>query len=507
MKFVETLKALPLSRQIMLAAAVAGVVLAMTFMMRGAFQEPMVLLYSGLDSERAGEIIDELEQRDVNYEFRRDAVFVPASARDRIRMDLAKEGLPRPSVKGYELLDDVNGFSVTSEMYKASYWRAKEGELTRTILSIPGVASARVHIGANLQTGFRRSQAPPTASVSLSAVRNLSAAQAEAIQYMVALAVPGLNAEDVAVIDTQHGILVGPNVNKLQAPGVIAEDQASAMEQKILSMLEARLGRGNAKVSVAVDVTRDIERVSEVRYDPDSRVMRQRTVNDIVESSTGTTGGAVTIASNLPQQGGAAGGESNSQSSNSTETVAYEVNETRTERERLPGEIKRISIAVLLNETALAIDGTAANAAEIAEQTLREFEQLIASGAGINAARGDVVTVELMPFIAPKVEELIAAPSMMERLIERHFWTGLQVLVLGLVVIALLLGVVRPMLMSGAKDEEEEEEVKFPGLDLPDDDSVDPIDYLKDVTSERQDETAALLQEWLAEERKVAVNE
>ena len=151
MKFLETLKALPLPRQLMLAGAVLGVVLAMTFMVRGAMNEPMSLLYSGLDSERSGEIMSELDKQGVSYQIRQDAIFVPQSARDRLRMSLAQQGLPRSSVKGYELLDDVNGFSVTSEMYKASYWRAKEGELTRTILAIPGVDSARVHIGANLR--------------------------------------------------------------------------------------------------------------------------------------------------------------------------------------------------------------------------------------------------------------------------------------------------------------------------------------------------------------------
>ena len=131
MKFLDTLRALSLPRQLMLAGAVLGIVMAMSFMVQGVTKEPMALLYSGLEPQYAGEIIEELEGSQTPYELRGGAIFIPQSQRDEVRFALAREGLPRQSVQGYELLDDVNGFSVTSEMYNASYWRAKEGELTR----------------------------------------------------------------------------------------------------------------------------------------------------------------------------------------------------------------------------------------------------------------------------------------------------------------------------------------------------------------------------------------
>ncbi|WOR14512.1 flagellar basal-body MS-ring/collar protein FliF [Hyphomonas sp. FCG-A18] len=503
MKFLETLKALPLPRQLMLAGAVLGVVLAMMFMVRGAMNEPMSLLYSGLDSERSGEIMGELDKQGVSYQIRQDAIFVPQSARDRIRMSLAQQGLPRPSVKGYELLDDVNGFSVTSEMYKASYWRAKEGELTRTILAIPGVESARVHIGANLRSGFTRAQQNPTASVTLTSSRDLSQPQAQGIQYMVALAVPALSPDDVAVIDSRYGILIGPNTSKAQMPGIMAEDKASALEMKIMSMLEARLGPGNARVNATVDVTRELERIESVRIDPESRVIRQRTVNDTSETSTNAAGGGLTVASNLPDGAGAGGGGA-SDVRNSSESVAYEFNETRVATERLPGEVKRISVAVLLNETALGLQDSP-DAEAIIQSTIAEFEQLIATSAGLNADRGDVVTVELMPFRPIEVAELTPMPSMVERLIEQHLWSGVQMVLLALVVIALALGVIRPIFAAGDKAVAAGAGENDPLANG--EDAANPINYLQDYAAQRQDETAALLEQWLAEDRKVAVNE
>jgi len=489
----------------MLAASVLAVVLVMTFMVRGAMQQPMALLYSGLDAEHTGEIIEDLEKRGTSYEIRGDAIFVAQDQRDAVRFALARDGLPRQSVKGYELLDDVNGFSVTSEMYNAAYWRAKEGELTRTILSIPGVKEARVHIGASLRSGFARTEPAQTASVTLATAYDLTGNQAEAIQYLVALAVSGLKPDEVAVIDIKKGILAGPGTNNAEQPAAQAGTQEGALEDKILRLLEARVGTGNARVSVSVDVSHERQKTSAVMYDPDSRVVRNRTTGDTSEQSGGSTN-AVTAASNLPQPVGASGGGStNSTTRNSSETVSYEINETRTETERLPGEVQRISIAVLLNQAVLGIDPAAADAQEKTEQMVNDMRQLVTSAAGLDTSRGDNLTVELMPFQTPAAEEMVAAPSLVSKLMERYMWSGIKILVLGLVVIVLALGVVRPLLKQVPPPKVE---AGMPGSDaFAADGTVDPFVSLKDYTSERQDEAAAILQEWLNEDRKVAVNE
>ncbi|WP_370172387.1 MULTISPECIES: flagellar basal-body MS-ring/collar protein FliF [Hyphomonas] len=506
MKLLETLKALSVAQKLALAGSVAGVVIAMTMMVQGAVQQPKALLYSGLDPMHTGEVIAELEKRGVDYELRGEAIFIPQSERDSVRFSLAKDGLPQQSVQGYELLDDVNGFSITSEMYNAAYWRAKEGELTRTILAIPGVSSARVHIGASLRSGFSRSGPPQTASVTLVSNSKVSASQAEAIQYLVALAVSGLDPADVAIIDPKRGLLAGPNVDRMEEPAIVAESQSTRLEQKILRLLEARVGPGNARVSVSVDVNRQRQRVSEIVYDPSSRVIRNRTTNDVSEASGGGSAG-VTVASNLPQgTGGQAGGSSTLK--NSTESVVYDVNETRRETETLPGEIERISVAVLLNEQVLGFDANAEDSAPLMRSLVSDFEQLILSGAGLSADRGDSLTVELMPFQEIEVEELTPAPSLVETLTERYFWSGLQAILLGIVVIVLGFGVVRPLLSQRpASVLDTTADPAVDGSSVLTTESVDALEYLKSYTRERQDETASLLEEWLNEDRKALVNE
>ena len=503
MNFIANLRALPVSRQIMLAVAVLGVVGIMSVMVQGAMKQPMGLLYSGLDASVTGEIIDELDKRGTRYEIKGDAILVPQKDRDSVRFALARDGLPKQSVQGYELLDNVNGFSVTSEMYNAAYWRAKEGELTRTILAVPGIKSARVHIGASLRSGFARSDPAQTASVTLSSAHDLTNSQAQGIQYLVALAVSGLSPDEVAVIDLNKGILAGPGAASTEQSGVAAETQESQLEQKVLRLLEARVGPGNARVSVSVDVSHERQRTSAVTYDPDSRVVRSRTTGDVAETSGGTSG-ALTVSSNLPQGSAPAGSQSNSTVKNSSESVSYEINETRTETERLPGQVERMSVAVLVNEQVLGLDPAAPDAATINDEMVADFRQLVTSAIGLEPGRGDNLTVEFMPFQATPVEELATAPGMMEQLMERYFWLGIQILVLGLVVIVLALGVIRPML----------KQPKTNALSLDDQDpgsldaiAADPFASLKDYASERQDDAAAILQEWLDEDRKVAVNE
>jgi flagellar M-ring protein FliF len=253
-----------------------------------------------------------------------------------------------------------------------------------------------------------------------------------------------------------------------------------------------------------------------VSFDPQSRVVRNRTVNDVSETGSGGAG-ALTVASNLPQDDGAgagAGASSNSMK-NSSESVVYEINETRTEVETLPGQIERISIAVLLNEQALGIDPAAADAATIREQMIADIQALVASGAGLNLERGDSISVEMMPFQQIAAEDMVPAPGMVQQLVERYFWSGLQALLLGLVVIVLAFGVVRPLLMPKTKAEDVEGAAAQAGVAgvagaaaaagaSPE---ADPFNYLKDYAKERQDETAALLQQWLNEDQKVAVNE
>ena len=114
-------------KQIVVAGAVVLVFLGVLAMSRLVTSPSMTLLYAGLESGAAGDIVRSLDQRGVQYEIRGGSIYVPGSRRDELRMTLASEGLPANGNRGYELLDSLSGFGTTSQMFDAAYWRAKEG--------------------------------------------------------------------------------------------------------------------------------------------------------------------------------------------------------------------------------------------------------------------------------------------------------------------------------------------------------------------------------------------
>ena len=131
--------------------------------------------------------------------------YVPANERDQLRLALAGDGLPESGSTGYEILDDLSGFGTTSKMFDVAYWRALEGELSRTIVSSPPFQSARVHIGRSAGSSLKKVQ-PQTASVTASASSGvLTPGQAKALKFLVGSAVSGLSPEMVSVIDGNTG--------------------------------------------------------------------------------------------------------------------------------------------------------------------------------------------------------------------------------------------------------------------------------------------------------------
>ncbi|MEL6922200.1 MAG: flagellar basal-body MS-ring/collar protein FliF, partial [Pseudomonadota bacterium] len=338
---------LDIKRQVTVVVATIAMFLAILAMSRIVTAPSMTLLYAGLDSGAAGEVVRALEQRGVPFDVRGGSIFVDAQDRDQLRMTLASEGMPANSSKGYELLDTLSGFGTTSQMFDAAYWRAKEGELARTIVSSPFVSMARVHIASTGSNPFQRS-VTPTASVSITTVGgDLSAQQAKSIRYLVASAVAGLNADDVAVIDA-NGMLIGATDDTAQVSG--AEDKAQVLRERVERLLEARVGPGNAIVEVSVETDTQSEEIRERRFDPESRVVISTDTEERTSTSNEGAANNVTVASNLPDGEGAGGEGGSSQDAETRERVNYEVSETERAITKAAGAIRRVTVAVLINE-------------------------------------------------------------------------------------------------------------------------------------------------------------
>ena len=206
-------------------------------------------------------------------------------------MALAAKGLPAGGPQGYEILDGLSGFGTTSQMFDAAYWRAKEGELARTITGSPDVRAARVHLANPVAQPFARTPAG-SASVTVTMARGeLSREQAEAIRYLVSSAVAGIPHDAVAVIDSARGVVLAGKDDPLAIRGARPNERAERLRANIERLLEARVGAGKAIVEVNVDADMDSQTITERTIDPESRVAISSETEATSENATGSTPG------------------------------------------------------------------------------------------------------------------------------------------------------------------------------------------------------------------------
>ncbi len=440
---------LDLRRRIVIVGATVAMFVAILALSRMAGQPEMGLLYAGLEPAAAGDVVAALEQRGVAYEIKGDSILVDVGQRDSLRMSLASEGKPAAGGGGYELLDSLTGFGTTSQMFDAAYWRAKEGEIARTLLAMPQVKAARVHI-ASAPTRAFQPEAKPTASVTLTtASGNLDEAQARAIRHLVASAVAGMTPDAVQIIDTVAGLIGGTATQDFGAGD--ADDRAVAIKGNVERLLAARVGVGKAIVEVSIDLNSEREAITERKFDPQGRVA----ISSETEERTGSSsepGGEVTVASNLPEGDAGAGGQGQSQNSETRERVNYEVSETQREILRSPGAVRRMTVAVMVDGVATAAaDGTRTWVPR-PEDELQTLRELVASAVGLDETRGDVLTLKSLEFQElPAPEGTEATASLLPSFGQIDVMSIIQTSVLALVALVLGLFVIRPLLTTATR--------------------------------------------------------
>lgn len=493
---------LKLRQKVIVGLATAAVFAAVLALSRLATATDLELLYSGLEPATAGEVLAALDQRAVAYEVRGSGIYVDAAQRDMLRLSLAGEGLPNSSGQGYELLDSLTGFGTTSEMFDASYWRAKEGELARTILANPQIRAARVHIASTIGRGFQRGL-QPTAAVTVTTVAGgLAQPQVRALRYLVASAVAGMRPEDVSVIDDVSGLIDDASG---AGQGGNGESRGEALQARAIRLLEARVGPGNAVVEVSVELETDVESVSERVIDPDSRVAISTEVQESTNSGENQDPGAVTVASNLPT--GDAGGGSGSSRTAASETRSvtnYDISETTREIVRGAGAVRRMTVAILVNEVA---DPAGGAAQPRSGEELAALRDLVASAVGLDAGRGDQITIHALPFepLPLSGTEAVARAPL--------DWMGLaRIGALALVALVLGLFVVRPMLtgrrLPPLVNTPELVDARGslaiagssvrPGQDQASAEPVeDPVERFRRLIDNRQADAARILQSWV----------
>jgi flagellar M-ring protein FliF len=380
------------------------------------------VLYTGLETDDVNRIGAALSEAGIAYDVSvsGNAVLVDFGRTAEARMILAEKGLPKSDKSGYELFDQMGSLGLTSFMQQMTRVRALEGELGRTIQLLEGIRSARVHLGLKNEGTFRTKSDQPSASVVIKTSETAKQSLAGSVRQIVAAAIPGLKAEHVTVMTTDGEVLVSGGDPSGQEPDRKLELEIKIAEEARLSAeraLIAIVGANNLRVSVTAKLNADRRQVTETQFDPDSRVERSvKTLRETNENQNSTGAEQVSVAQNIPQEtaSGASSDNSREKKERKEETANYEVNSKQLATESVGYTVERLSMAVLLNKRALAVqqDGSQDPAALAAH--IQEIEQLVKSAIGFDSARGDSMRILATDFVTtdePPAESM-ASPVM-----------------------------------------------------------------------------------------------
>jgi flagellar M-ring protein FliF len=450
------------------------------------------LLYGNLSDSDANSVVQALQTAAIEYKLDSNsgAIMVPAERVHEARLQLAGQGLPQGKTASLDLMSKDPGFGVSQFMENARYQYALEGELARTISSLQAVEAARIHLALPQQSAFVRDRRPASASVllQLRAGHRLQPEQVSAIVHLVASSIPELDSDNVTVVDQQGRLLSSPR----NSEAAIAAEQFEAAHRiednyvdHIEKLISPLVGDGRVHAQVTVDLDAGATEEAHEQYKPDGAVVRsEQSAEEISHSGSTGSGGIPGALTNQPPAGGAVSATSNPkpasapvgaagaagagsaaaaaaataaanaaasasatpENTSKQSTRNYEIDRTVSYSRQPAGRVKRVTVAVLVdNMRQVGADGKTVER-PLTKAELDDITRLVKDAVGFEDARGDSVNVVNQPFL-PLVAETLK-PDVIP-LWQRPWLRDVLRLVLGaLVLVALALGVLRPLIKN-----------------------------------------------------------
>ncbi len=416
------------------------------------------VLFAGLDPEDAGAIIAKLGDKNIPYKIEGGIISVPAGRVHETRMELAGDGLPGGGGVGYELFDK-NNFGLTDFVQKINFRRAMQGELSRSITQISGVQSARVHLVVPEKGVFLDEKKKARASIvlKLRPGATLGSEEVQAIVHLVAGSLANLSPRDVTIVDTS-GRLWTTKGDDNSSAGIMSSQMdykkrvEATLAGRVQSMLEKALGSGKVVARLSVDLERRrVDRTEEI-YDPDSQVVRSEHRTKESAGAGGVPGGVPGALSNLPGSSGKAGSTGGTSTKKDDEVINYEINKVVKRVVEPFGQIKKLSVAVLVDGTytvaGAAADGEANKRTYTArsEEELAKITSMVKAAVGFNEERGDSVSVVNIPFEDTVPFGDVSTPAPAVPMMDKMMPLAVKYGSVGLSVIFLIFFVLRPII-------------------------------------------------------------
>lgn len=417
------------------------------------------VLYGALEEQDVSVVLDSLRQNGIEAKLDQTtgAVLVPASDIHDARIKLASMGLPKGVSAGFDSLDEKSSFGVSQFMEKARYQRALEIELARTISSLSNIKNARVHLAVPRQSVFVRNRKKASASVvvNLFPGRSLDEGQVAAIMHMISSSVPNLDTGKVTIVDQKGALLTRGESNQQLAKTAAQFEYVTSVEKSYIDRIERLLspilGSESMRAQVTVDLDFTMSEQTQESFNPDAPALRSN--QTMVDQSSGgsVSGGVPGALSNQPPGPAtapetlgvaeAAGGASSN--SHRKEINNYELDKTISHTRFSMGRIRRLSIAVVVDDNVIvASDGALTRTMRTPEE-LDRLSNLVKEAVGFNAQRGDTVNVMNSSFTVPAaLEPLPEIPIW-----EQGWAQDIAKKALGaILVILMLFGVLKPIM-------------------------------------------------------------
>lgn len=378
------------------------------------------VLYTNLSPKDASAIIDVFEAANVEYKVEHESgmLLVPAERLHEARMMLAESNLPQDTSVGFELIEKEQGFGTSNFIQNARYQRAVEGELAKTIKSMAAVDSARVHLALPKESAFIRDQRQPGASVMLTLTQGwrLEEEQIQAIRHLVASSIPKMEPKNVTVVDAKGRLLsddLKPNGMKLSAQQFEYTRRIESLyTNRIEQLLAPIIGEEKMRAQVSVDMDFTVTELTQERFNPDLPAVRSE--QNVEEQSTGSVDAGIPGALTNQPPGVAEAPEQVNENTQTQQlpsksrrqsTRNFELDKTISHTKRNPGTIKRLSIAVVVDNKAGKNEEGEIISIPHTPEDLARFTALVKEAVGFSALRGDTVNISNVAFTPPVIEK------------------------------------------------------------------------------------------------------
>lgn len=420
-RFLEQMRSmftsLPLRHKLIYSGAILLFVGSLSYLVYTANQPDYVPLYSGMSESDMADVVASVKAKKIPYRISASGNGIEVARQQlyETRLALAKDGIPKGAGMGFEIFDQQK-LGSTDFVQKINYQRALQGELARTINEMDEVLESRVHLVMPEESLFVADHKPPSAAVvvKLRPGARLEQKQIQGIVHLVASTVRGLEEDKVTVLSTDGQVLFKKNSadQPMQMSNLQTEHKSRVEDEvrkKVQSLLEPVLGANRVLTRASVDLDLNQVQIAEETYDPDSAVIRsqQRSIENSDGKDLPAKGNPdvpINVESKLMQNSpqGDAPGVKGKQFNRQRETVNYEINRVSRQTVQSPGNIKKISVAVIVDGPyEVKKEGEEAGKTVFvgrSAEELKSIEEIVKKAIGYNETRGDQINVSNIPF-------------------------------------------------------------------------------------------------------------